>query len=240
MVGYRETFMVGPGAYSAAALPASWCPGGHAGALAAYRSRAIDERRELLAERGSVLCIQVDFKRSAVHRERHGLVGWTAGQVVFELYFHPLHVVPQVRVAPGNLARSITRSPRRADVLLRRFETSRNCRDYDVMARSVAVVITDDIDGSPDAQTVTFSFGGATYELDLSEANRAKLDAAVAPYIAAGRRISRGRGRPSTTRASAPKVDRAAVRAWAKENGLTVSERGRISAEVLRQYEATH
>jgi hypothetical protein len=109
-----------------------------------------------------------------------------------------------------------------------------------LVARSVAVVITDDIDGSPDAETVTFGFGGTTYELDLSEANRAKFEAVVAPYIEAGRRISRDRGRPATSRPSPPKVDRAAVRAWAKENGLTVSERGRISAEILQRYEATH
>jgi hypothetical protein len=35
-------------------------------------------------------------------------------------------------------------------------------------------------------------------------------------------------------------VDRAAVRAWAQEAGLAVSERGRISAEVMNQYEAAH
>lgn len=108
-----------------------------------------------------------------------------------------------------------------------------------LVARSVAVVITDDIDGSPDAEKVAFSFGGTTYELDLSESNRAKFEAVVAPYIEAGRRISRRPGRPSTSRPSAPKVDRAAVRAWAK-NGLTVSERGRISAEILQRYEASH
>jgi hypothetical protein len=37
-----------------------------------------------------------------------------------------------------------------------------------------------------------------------------------------------------------PRVDRAAVRAWAQEAGLAVSERGRISAQVMNQYEAAH
>jgi Spy/CpxP family protein refolding chaperone len=108
------------------------------------------------------------------------------------------------------------------------------------MARSLAVVVTDDIDGSPDADTVTFGFDGITYEIDLSEKNRAKLEHDFAIYIEAGRRIGRGRSRSAASRQSAPKVDRAAVRAWAKDNGLKVSERGRIGAEVMRQYEQVH
>src|SRR5215471_6664469 len=60
------------------------------------------------------------------------------------------------------------------------------------MARTVSVVITDDMDGSPDAETVTFGLNGVTYEIDLAEANRAKLSGAFAPFIAAGRRSSRG------------------------------------------------
>jgi hypothetical protein len=108
------------------------------------------------------------------------------------------------------------------------------------MARSVAVVVTDDIDGSPDAETVTFGLDGVTYEIDLSTGNRARLERDFAPYIEAGRRISRGRNRGSQGRSAGPRIDRAAVRAWAKENGIQVSERGRISAQLMSQYEATH
>jgi hypothetical protein len=107
------------------------------------------------------------------------------------------------------------------------------------MARNVSVVITDDIDGSPEAQTVTFGIDGVSYEIDLSAANRAKLSDALAPFIAAGRRASRV-GRRRGGRPAAERVDRAAVRAWAREAGLAVSERGRISADVMRRYEAAH
>jgi nucleoid-associated protein Lsr2 len=113
-------------------------------------------------------------------------------------------------------------------------------RRIDVMARTVSVVVTDDIDGSADAQTVTFGLDGVTYEIDLSEANRAKLSTAFAPFVAAGRRSTRGGRRRGVGRSGAERVDRAAVRAWARETGLAVSERGRISAEVMRQYEAAH
>jgi hypothetical protein len=106
------------------------------------------------------------------------------------------------------------------------------------MTKSVSVVITDDLDGSEGARTVLFGLDGVPYEIDLVEANRARLEAALAPFIAAGRRVRRGERRASS-RASRP-ADRAAVRAWAREAGLDVSDRGRISAEVMRQYEAAH
>jgi len=109
-----------------------------------------------------------------------------------------------------------------------------------VMARSVAVVVTDDLDGSTDAETVTFGLDGVTYEIDLSADNRARLERDVAPYIQAGRRISRSRNRSSQGRPAGPRIDRAAVRAWAKENGIQVSERGRISAQLMSEYEAAH
>jgi hypothetical protein len=100
----------------------------------------------------------------------------------------------------------------------------------------VSVIVTDDLDGSDNAETVSFGFDGVTYEIDLAKKNRAKLEKALAPYIEAGRRVPRG-GRRAGGRASA---DRSAVRAWAKSAGLEVSDRGRVSAEIMRQYEAAH
>ena len=109
----------------------------------------------------------------------------------------------------------------------------------DVMARKISVVTTDDLDGSPGAETVSFDLDGVSYEIDLAPANKTRLADAVAPYVAAGRQISRGHRRPGS-RPRARRGDRAAVRAWAREAGLAVSERGRISADVMRQYDAAH
>jgi hypothetical protein len=106
------------------------------------------------------------------------------------------------------------------------------------MAKNVSVVITDDLDGAGGARPVVFSLNGVIYEIDLAEANRSRLEAAFAPFIAAGRRTKAGRA--PAGRAAGQEVDRAAVRAWARQAGLDVSERGRISAEVMRQYEAAH
>jgi Lsr2 len=108
------------------------------------------------------------------------------------------------------------------------------------MASIVSVIVNDDIDGSEGAETLTFGLDGMTYEIDLSEKNRSKLEKALAPYVSAGRRISRSYSRSNASRAVGPRVDRALIRAWAKEQGFTLSERGRISAEVMRRYEAAH
>jgi hypothetical protein len=40
--------------------------------------------RELLAERGGVLGVQVDLIVGAIEREPDGLLGWAAGQVVLQ------------------------------------------------------------------------------------------------------------------------------------------------------------
>ena len=107
-----------------------------------------------------------------------------------------------------------------------------------VMAKNVTVITTDDIDGSEGAARITFGLDGTTYEIDLGPENRAKLKADLDPFIKAARRAGgggRGRGR-----ANGRSPDRVAVRAWAREAGLQVSDRGRISADIIRQYEAIH
>lgn len=107
------------------------------------------------------------------------------------------------------------------------------------MASIVSVVVSDDLDGSEGAETVTFGFDGVTYEIDLATKNRAKLAKAIAPYIDAARKVKPRRTRTS----SSPRIRSAesgAVREWAKQQGLKVSERGRISADVMQQYEASH
>lgn len=104
------------------------------------------------------------------------------------------------------------------------------------MAKRVNTVVTDDLDGSPAAEAVKFSFGGLAYEIDLGPANRERLRKSLQPFIDAGRRV--GRGRPS--RSASARLDTAAIRAWAQEQGLQVAGRGRISADVVSKYNAAH
>lgn len=104
------------------------------------------------------------------------------------------------------------------------------------MAQRVQVVLEDDLDGGKAEETVTFGLDGATYEIDLSKKNAAKLRDALAGYVGAGRRVSGRRGSRARGRGGRSATDSADIRAWAKENGYEVSERGRISAEVRAAY----
>jgi len=108
------------------------------------------------------------------------------------------------------------------------------------MAKTVAVVISDDLDGSDGAETVSFGLDGVQYEIDLSEQNRAKFQKAFAPYVEHGRRVRLQHRRSGAGTSAGLRIDRATVRSWARENGLQVSERGRISAELMARYEAAH
>lgn len=102
------------------------------------------------------------------------------------------------------------------------------------MSKKISIVMTDDIDGAGNAEPVIFVFDGVMYEIDLSEANRATMSHIFAPFIEAGRRVAGGRY------GGARRTEPSAIRAWARENGLEVSERGRLSDDLVRQYEAAH
>jgi hypothetical protein len=93
----------------------------------------------------------------------------------------------------------------------------------------------DDLDGSQAEGTLTFALEGVQYEVDLSAKNAERLRKALTPYIEAGRRVGGARGRRSSKR-STGEIDPKAVRAWAESNGIEVSGRGRISAEIVEQY----
>ena len=106
------------------------------------------------------------------------------------------------------------------------------------MAQRTQVLFVDDIDGSEATGTVRFGIGGTEYEIDLSQAHKDELAAAVGPYVAAARKVAVAR-RPARTPRPA-RHDQSEVRAWAREQGLKVSDRGRIPADVLAKYEAGH
>lgn len=107
------------------------------------------------------------------------------------------------------------------------------------MARRTIVV--DDLDGSEDAREVTFSLDGETWRIDLSEANRQRLRAALGEFIEAAVKVGARGGRPTTGAkqpASAGGGDTAAIREWARANGYDVNDRGRIPAAVVEAYES--
>jgi hypothetical protein len=113
------------------------------------------------------------------------------------------------------------------------------------MAQRVNVVLVDDIDNSDAVETVSFALDGVDYEIDLSEQHAGELRNALSLYIGHGRRTGgrRRSGRRSSAPAAAGNGDGASaadIRAWARENGWDVPERGRVSAEVREAYAAAN
>ena len=112
------------------------------------------------------------------------------------------------------------------------------------MAQKVNIVLVDDIDQSEADETVSFGLDGKEYAIDLNTKNASALRDALAPYVAharsAGGRSRRSGGGGGGSARSAGGPTPAEIRAWARENGFDVPERGRVSAEVRDAYNAAH
>ena len=105
------------------------------------------------------------------------------------------------------------------------------------MATRISVALEDDLDGGPADETVRFGLGNAEYEIDLNKKNARAFRRQLAPFIEHARRAGRGqRRRPVRTASSRQRSGD--IRAWAKDNGIPVSDRGRIPASVVAQYDA--
>lgn len=108
------------------------------------------------------------------------------------------------------------------------------------MAKRTITTTLDDIDGSEGAETVTFSYKGVAYEIDLSDKNAQKLEAALEPYVNAGRKLGRTSSGSSSRGSRSSSEDLQKIRDWAAENDIEVSARGRIAQSVIDQYQAAH
>jgi hypothetical protein len=108
------------------------------------------------------------------------------------------------------------------------------------MAQTVQIILEDDLDGGPAEETVRFGLDGAQYEIDLSEENAAKLRDAVRPFIAKARRAQSKQTPKQARPTGKSNPDTAAIRQWARENGLPVSDRGRIHQDVQKAYYDAH
>ncbi|MFF5265484.1 Lsr2 family protein [Actinomadura viridis] len=106
------------------------------------------------------------------------------------------------------------------------------------MAQRVQVLLIDDLDGGAADETVAFSVDGGAYEIDLSSANAKKLRDSLQPFVEKSRKAAvtrRHRGRSTSNRERS-----AEIRAWARDHGIKVNERGRIPANVIEKFEAAH
>lgn len=116
------------------------------------------------------------------------------------------------------------------------------------MARQTIVKLIDDIDGSIADETVTFGLDGKWFEVDLNTEHGKQLRDALAPFVAAGRKVGGNNtrnitsarsymaGRHGSPSESANREENGKIREWATANGFTVHPRGRVPVKVLEAY----
>lgn len=114
------------------------------------------------------------------------------------------------------------------------------------MSQKVKTLLIDDLilyntDGKEEEQadeTVDFALDGKRYRIDLTDLNAEELRDLMQPYVnAASQKIPFTR---QASRTTAHRQRSAEIRAWARKHKIAVSERGRIPADVVRQYDAAH
>ncbi len=117
------------------------------------------------------------------------------------------------------------------------------------MAERVTVELVDDLDGSVADETIHFTWEGKSLVIDLNKKNADKLRKALEPFVAAARpdgavRAPAPRRRAATSSAPGKRQDTTAgaatsvIRAWARENGIEVPDRGRLKPEVVQAWDA--
>ncbi|MFC9231375.1 Lsr2 family protein [Streptomyces decoyicus] len=114
------------------------------------------------------------------------------------------------------------------------------------MAQKVVTTYVDDLTGEEAAEITTHTVlvDGAGVEIDLTPDNHDKLMEALQPFLSAkGARRVRGSLQGGVAKGkrrsvgTASNSDTAQIRAWAKENGHEVNDRGRVPAPVREAYE---
>lgn len=110
------------------------------------------------------------------------------------------------------------------------------------MAQKVQVLLVCDIceGGKPGSETIGFGLEGASYEIDLCDKHAKGLRDSVAQFVGAARRATGGRSRGRGRASSGDRQRTQEIRAWARKKGIKVSERGRLSSEIMAKYEAAN
>lgn len=107
------------------------------------------------------------------------------------------------------------------------------------MATKTFVQLVDDMTGEDiedgKGETVSFALDGTAYTVDLTTKNADKFRGLFQDYIAVAAKAGKT---PSVRGAKRSGPDPKDVRAWAKEQGMDVPERGRIPATIMDAYNA--
>ena len=107
------------------------------------------------------------------------------------------------------------------------------------------IKLTDDLDGGPADETIRYALRDVWYEIDLSAENADELTKFLHEFILKSRLVKPspldGEPRPGKRRVAPERwITPTEVREWARQEGIEVSGRGRVSAEVVARYREAH
>jgi hypothetical protein len=111
--------------------------------------------------------------------------------------------------------------------------------------QKIVTTIIDDIDNTPNAQTFLFSFNDQQYEIDLSSNNRRAFQDSISQFVKHARPMSRKKRKNRTVNGvkttpqahtSNGRIRSQEIRDWAKSQGISVRDRGRIPGHIVEQY----
>ncbi|MDQ6933945.1 MAG: Lsr2 family protein [Actinomycetota bacterium] len=108
------------------------------------------------------------------------------------------------------------------------------------MAKRVNIELVDDIDESPAEETVSFALDGKQYTIDVNAKHATELRRALAPYVGHATAVHNRPGRRGRRSSNGDATSASEIRAWARENGWKVPDRGRVSSDVREAYAAAH
>jgi hypothetical protein len=115
----------------------------------------------------------------------------------------------------------------------------------DLVAQRTILELVDDLDGGNADETVTFALDGVDFVIDLSSDNADRLRDIFAEYVGHARRTGGRKQRGVLTAVPSPKAtngkpDTQAVREWARSQGETVAERGRVPQALVIRFQEAH
>lgn len=118
-------------------------------------------------------------------------------------------------------------------------------REEGPVARKIVVQVTCDRCGREveNETPIELSYSGVDYRTDLCQQHADELSRTLEPFISSSERLE-SRRRSGSGASSARRPTRrdpaqvSAIRAWARENGYEISDRGRIPREIEDAYNA--
>src|SRR6476659_847275 len=108
------------------------------------------------------------------------------------------------------------------------------------MAQQVNVKFVDDLDGSDAAGTVSFGLAGRAYVRDSLASFIAAARKSGGSAAPGGRRTQKMTANAGIRPQPLDREQTSAIRAWARQNGHQVSDRGRISKAVVEAFQTAH